>query len=201
MSEISIDIYGELPPSKWGKKYVLGIRCNYTKYTEYHAMRSITTAAVAEILFREIICRHGAIRRIHSDNGQQFSSLLNRVLCDLTNTRKTFSSTYYPQGNSSIEKSFATLTIGLFSLARKNRADWCQYLPCIGAAFNSAWNETIGDTPYRMLYGHDYETPMLVNLGVPPLPCPRAKRSIMRTSSKEWNFSGARPGSSTPSIK
>ena len=168
MSNIAIDIYGELPISKKGYKYILGIRCNSTRYTEFFPMKSITTSAVADILLNKIICRYGAIRSIHSDNGPQFVSKLIRVLCDLTNMKKTYTSTYYPEANASCERSFATLHLGLYSIAKRNKRDWCTYLPCVNAAINAAYSEAVGESPHKLVYGWDYESPIIISLGIPP---------------------------------
>ena len=173
MSDVSIDLTGQLPTSKRGNRFVLNVRCNTTRYTEFFPMRTVTTAAVADILFKQIICRYGSIRRLHSDNGPQFASSLCRALCDHINTKKTFSTSYYPQSNGSVERSMYATNIGIYAIASKNKGNWCDFIKCIMTAHNSGRNVSTNASPHLLMYCYDYELPIIVALGIPEIPLPR----------------------------
>ena len=82
--------------------------------------------------------------------------------------RKTYTSTYYPEANASCERAFATLHLGLYGIAKRNKRDWCTFLPCVNAAINAAYNEAVGESPHKLVYGWDFVAPLIVSLGIPP---------------------------------
>ena len=177
MSRISMDLSGELPTSKRGNRYILNIQCATTRYTEFYALREIKTTNIADILLKNIICRYGACREIHSDQGKQFISALNRSLCDRINIQKTFSSVYYPKSNSRIEKTMYISNLALYAIANKNKGNWCSYVPSVQAAYNSSPHEATGFSPHYLVYGYDWEPPIVVTLNIPERPMPT-----------EWNL-------------
>ena len=165
-ADVSVDLSGRMPVSKKGHEYVLNVRCNTTRYLELFPLRKIDTGTVADRIFGKILMRYGAITRIHSDNGVQFASCLAHALADLVNTKKTFSTAFYPASNGSVEASMYSTSISIYALTRR-KGNWCDYLDCVMSAYNSSRCIATNCSPHLALYGWDYQIPFIVALGVP----------------------------------
>ena len=83
-----IDVFGELPATASGYKYVLVFKCALTKWVEYFAVRNKSAEEIAECLVDEIILRHGAPTVIISDGGTEFANKILRGVCKLLEIRK-----------------------------------------------------------------------------------------------------------------
>jgi hypothetical protein len=177
-ADISIDLSGRMPTSKRGHQYVLNVRCNVTRYLELFPMRSIDTGAIADVIFNGILLRYGAIERIHSDNGKQFTSALSRALADLVNTKRSYSTCYYPQSNGSVEASMYSTTISIYAISRR-KGNWCDYLPCVMSAYNCSRCEATNCSPHLAVYGYDYKIPMLTALGIPETKMSKAEEKYL----------------------
>ena len=78
---------------------------------------------VCKVLMDEIICRFGAMRQIHSDQGKQFESDLFRMLCARFGIKKSRTSPHHPQGNPQAERFMRTLGNMLRAYASENHAE------------------------------------------------------------------------------
>jgi hypothetical protein len=165
-----MDLTGQLPCSKHGHQYVLNVIDEDINYCEFFPMRTITATAIADVLFKEIICRYGAIRRLLSDHGPPFDNALCRAICDRININKIYSTPYYPKTCGKVERSMYATNLGIYAIARRNRANWSEFVPCVKAAFNSVRSESTNASPHYLMYGWHYEPPLVVSLGIPDAP-------------------------------
>ena len=118
-AEISVTINGPLPKCYKSFECFLNVRCNSTRYTKMFTLKGYTTAELARIIYMEIRLRYSAIVRIHSDNGPNFMSALERGLADLVDIKRRYSVAYYPQSNGNVESSFYTTNLCLYPIADK----------------------------------------------------------------------------------
>jgi len=67
--------------------------------------------------------------------------------------------------------------LALYAIANKNKGNWCSYVPSVQAAYNSSPHEATGFSPHYLVYGYDWEPPIVVTLNIPERPMPT-----------EWNL-------------
>lgn len=164
---VSIDICGPFSPSRRGNKYILVVTDQATKWTEAFPMQNQDAESVCKILMDEIICRFGAMRQIHSDQGRQFESELFRTLCARFGIKKSRTSPHHPQGNPQAERFMRTLGNMLRSYSSNNLAEWDERLPEIMSAYRTSVHDTTGQTPHMMLLGYEATTPVELAAGLP----------------------------------
>ena len=73
---VGIDIFGPLPKTAWGNRYITVMVDRFTRWVELVAVPNITAATMAEVFIENIVLRHGCPKRLLSDRGSQFTSAL-----------------------------------------------------------------------------------------------------------------------------
>ncbi|KRZ46605.1 Pol polyprotein, partial [Trichinella nativa] len=63
----------------------------------------MTANTVARTLVNEFICRYGAPKSLHSDQGRNFEAALIKELCETFDIHKTTTTPYHPQSNGLVE--------------------------------------------------------------------------------------------------
>ena len=97
-----MDYMGPFKTSRHGNKYVvLGVDVN--KFLEGSATPTFDATTTASFTFNSIICRHGLVERILTDQGVSIENALFKELCRLCGTDKLHSSTYHAMGHGQIE--------------------------------------------------------------------------------------------------
>jgi transposase InsO family protein len=162
---IHIDILCSLPKTKEGYQYVLLIVDSFSKWTEAFPLKTQEATEIADILFREIICRYGAPDTIVSDRGRNFMSKLVSALCELFSITRHHTSSYHPQTNATVERTNSTLAQILRTYIDKDQKDWVNLLPCAMMALRSKpCTESTGFSPYQMLFGKEMQLPVDTSL-------------------------------------
>lgn len=100
---IALDIVGPLPETNHRNKYILVIGDYFSKWTEAFPLPNQEAQTVAKCLVEEWVCRYGAARSIHTDQGRNFESCLFKEVCRLLSMHKTRTSPYRPQSDGLIE--------------------------------------------------------------------------------------------------
>ena len=128
----------KLSKTKDGYQYVLLLVDSFSKWTEAFAMKTQEASEVAQILFREIIARYGAMRVLVSDKGQNFMSKLVQALCEMMNITKHSTSSYHPQTNGLVERTNSTIIQSLRAYCDKDQKNWPGKLPGILMALRNS---------------------------------------------------------------
>ncbi|GFU99635.1 protein NYNRIN [Trichonephila clavipes] len=71
---LAIDLFGPLPETPTGKKWIFIVEDTSTKWVELFALAEATAENCAKTLIEEVLLRYGLPRRLISDNGPQFIS-------------------------------------------------------------------------------------------------------------------------------
>ena len=82
------------------------------------------------ILLIQIFSRLDIPECIHSDQGVNFESTLIKETCRALWIRKTHTSAYHPQGNSSVERSNRTI-LQMLRCYVEESSEWEKYLPLV----------------------------------------------------------------------
>ena len=103
---IAIDIVGPFPVTTRNNKYILVVNDYFTKWRESLPLPAPT---VALCLASDVLCRFGMPSRIHTDQGQNFESVLFQELCSLFGIKKTRTTPYHAQSDGQAERFNRTL--------------------------------------------------------------------------------------------
>ena len=156
---IAMDVVGPLPRSRSGHRYILVI-CDYaTRYPEAVAMKTVDAEAVAEELLK-FFSRVGIPKEILTDQGTNFTSQLLAELYRLLHVDALRTSPYHPQTDGLVERFNGTLKEILRKSAQVDGRDWDKLLPYVLFAYREALQESIGFTPFELLYGRDIRGPL-----------------------------------------
>ena len=156
---IGMDFVGPLPETESGNKWLLVITDYLTKWVEAFPTKDAKANTVAKILIKEIICRHGAPKKLLTDQGRQFVSNLLAKVCEYFNTKKINTTSYHPQCNGLTERFNGTLCSMIASYCNEKQEDWDEFIDVCLFAYRTSKQETVGETPFRLLYGRDVNLP------------------------------------------
>ena len=150
--KIFIDITGPLPTSKNNARYILAIVDGFSKWTSLIALKTESALEVTNAILSRWISIFGPPEKIHSDRGTNFTSKHFQDMCIEYGIRKTFSSPYYPMGNSIVERQFKTIKDLLFCTCNENGTDWEQSLWKIEQALRISYNVNNEASPYELIF-------------------------------------------------
>ena len=131
MERVTTDIMGPLDRTVSGNKYILVVTDVFTKWTEAYTLRNIESKTVARKFVEEWVCRYGAPRVLHSDQGRQFESSLFKEMCKLLGIKKTHTTALRPQANGQVERFNRTLGALLAIYTQEDPSKWDRHLPFI----------------------------------------------------------------------
>lgn len=150
---VGIDLFGPLPPTSSGYRWIVTAVDHLTRYAETAPIRSGTAAEVADFILHNIILRHGAPRVLLSDRGRAFlSSVVEELLLASNIVHKTTSS-YHPQTNGLTERFHRTLADMLSMYISPDHRNWDTILPFVTFAYNTATQKTTGYSPFFLVFG------------------------------------------------
>ncbi|GFV63247.1 retrovirus-related Pol polyprotein from transposon 412 [Trichonephila clavipes] len=154
---LAIDLFGPLPESKDGKRWILIIEDCTTKWVELFALPNATAKECAITLIEEVLLRYGIPRRLISDNGTQFVSTVMQQICYLLNIHQSLIPVYHPQANP-VERKNRDMKPRLAILVQDKHDCWSEKLPFILFVLNTAKCETTGQTVTFLNFGRVLRT-------------------------------------------
>lgn len=152
-SVVGIDLFGPLPTTPDGKRWIVTAVDHLTRYAETASITSGTASEVATFFLKAIYLRHGAPHVLLSDRGKAFlSSTLSEVL-QASNTIHKTTSSYHPQTNGLTERFHRTLCDMLSMYIQPDHRNWDAVLPFVTFAYNTSVQRTTGYSPFFLVYG------------------------------------------------
>ena len=159
---VAMDLIGPLTPvSKNGYRYVLTVVDYATRYPEAVPLKNIDTISVAEALL-SIYSRVGFPREVLSDMGTQFVSDVMREINRLLSIKQLNTTPYHPIANGLVEKFNGTLKSMLRKMCCERPEDWDRYLPAVLFAYREVPQDSVGFSPFELLYGRTVRGPMTI---------------------------------------
>lgn len=155
---ISIDLFGPLPRTSDGLKWVFVVEDVATKWTELFGLSAATAVACARILIDEIILRYGTPRRVISDNALQFVSAVMQQVASVLGFQQTLIPVYHPEANPA-ERKNRDLKVRLAIMVEEQQSEWANALPAIRFAMNTAKNSSTGFSPAMLCFGREIRSP------------------------------------------
>ena len=159
---VAVDIVGPLKPvSSEGHQYILTLIDYATSFPEAAPLKNITSIDVAEALMT-IFSRVGIPKEILSDRGSQFTSDLMGKVYDLVGVKPLFTTPYHPMCNGRIERQHSILKSILKKLCIMKPKEWHRYLSCALFAMREIPSDSLGFSPFEMLYGRQVRGPLSI---------------------------------------
>ena len=164
---LHVDLTGPHPPSRQGSIYILTAIDAYSRFLICVPLKNKCAITVAQALVENVFLPHGSFRALVSDQGREFCNEILESVTALMGIRKLRTTAYRPAANGRIERVHRTIN-GLFSkIISENQRDWQDKLPLVTAAYNAAKHTSTGYSPYYLVYGREYCTPLDLTMQVP----------------------------------
>ena len=157
--KLAIDFVGPLKASSRGNKYLLTVKCTFTKWFEAFPMPEATAERVAATLETEVFARYGYCEQIHSDQGSQFTGHLFKAVGDLLGVQITTTPAYNPKSNP-VERSHRDLGAILRALIGDSDRTWEEVLPQALFAMRTTPCRSTGLTPFQLMFGREASQPL-----------------------------------------
>ncbi|XP_061176104.1 uncharacterized protein LOC133185059 [Saccostrea echinata] len=159
---VAVDLVGPIQPAtRKGNRYILTVVDFATRYPEAIALKGIDTERVAEALV-DVFCRVGVPKEMLTDMGSQFTSELMTEVSRLLSIRQLTTTPYHPMCNGLVERFNGTLKQILRRLCAERPTDWDKYLSASLFAYRDAPQESLGFSPFELVYGHEVRGPMKI---------------------------------------
>lgn len=157
--QVAMDFAGPYPETSDGKKYVLVMIDQFSKYVELVATEKNDAATVVNAFHDRIICRHGTPKRLLTDNHRQFKNASLDAVCHAYGCFKSYCSKYYPQGDGHVERFMRNLNDTLSILCDGTLEEWDVYIPSTQWAYNTTTHSVTGCTPFEVNHARLPSTP------------------------------------------
>ena len=180
-TRVAMDIVGPLPTcSKSGNRFILTVLDLATHYPEAIALPGHTAMQVAQAL-SQVFSHFGFPDEILSDQGSDFMSDLMQIFLHDFKITQLKASAYHPQSNGSCERFHRTLK----SMIKANAVDfpdaWDESLPWLLFAYREIPVETLGFSPFEMLFGRSVRGPLgLLKSGWKPTSLNKTKQNVLQ---------------------
>lgn len=149
--QLSVDLCGPLPKSKYEGRYIFVIMSTYLKFGQIYALPRATTTSIIKTINKYIL-KFGKIDRIQSNHGTQFQNQRWIIYLQNLNIVPIFSPIRIPHSNM-MERVNKEVMRCLQTYCHNNNKKWARYLPLVTEWINEIPHETIGYTPNEIYLG------------------------------------------------
>ena len=136
------------------------------------------TTEVAQKLSDEFFTRYGMCKRLHSDQGKEFDSLVITQLCKMWGIKKSRSTPFAPWSSGQVERSNRSIKQMLRQLCNDRAETWDEHLPYIRFAMNHTMHSSTRQLPHTLFMTRCYPS---------RLPCDLVYGSCKREQHGESN--------------
>ena len=154
-TDIAMDFVEALPRVR-GKTVIFTVIDRFSKYAHFVPLAHPYTAeSVAQAFFTDIVRLHGIPQSIVSDRDSVFTSNFWTELMRLSGTKLQMTTAFHPQSDGQSESANKVIIMYLRCLTGDRPRDWLRWLPWAEYIFNTAFQSSLRDTTFRVVYGRD----------------------------------------------
>ena len=154
-TDIALDFVEALPKVR-SKSVILTVVDRFSKYCHFIPLAHPYSAeSVAEAFFADIVRLHGVPQSMVSDRDPVFTSKFWRELMRLMGTKLHMTTAFHPQSDGQSEAANRVIIMYLRCLTGDRPRQWLRWLPWAEFVFNTAYQTSLRDTPFRVVYGRD----------------------------------------------
>ena len=157
---VASDIFGPLPTTRRGSRYVLVFIDHFTKWPVLVPAAQVTAEHFVKYFHDYWITMFGCPNRLLTDGGPQFVADISRIFCEKYNINKTVSTAYHPQSNGIVEAFMKIIGHSLSILTKYRATEWDLYCSTIAFAYRTTIHPRTGNTPAYLAFGFDPKLPV-----------------------------------------
>ncbi len=135
-----------MPPFE-GYQFLVVARCDLSGWVEAKLLRTLSSRAVADFLWEDVICRHGCLGKLiidgRSENKEAVAELGRRY-----KVKRIVISAYHPKANGMMERGHKPIVDALSKMSDRGSTNWVRNLPAVLWADQSTVRTSNGLTPY-----------------------------------------------------
>ena len=152
---VGIDLLGPLPLSLRGNRYVLTVLDHFSHWPILIPVPNKEARTLAEALFMNVICEHGAFERLLSDRESTLAAPVVAALVKMMKTKRVYTSAYQPSTNGMVERCHRWINAALrtYSSLSPTDRDWETSLKIAEWAYRTSTLTGTEFTPFFVLYG------------------------------------------------
>lgn len=155
---LSIDLFGPLPETKDGYKWIFIVEDTCSRWIELFPLVQASAENCARCLIDEVVLRYGVPRRVISDNGVQFVSAVMQQVAHCLGFRQNLTPFYHPAANP-VERKNRDLKVQLSILTKQDHTTWKERLPAIRFAMNTVRSKSTGYSAAFLTFGRELRSP------------------------------------------
>ncbi|KAG8083441.1 hypothetical protein GUJ93_ZPchr0015g6879 [Zizania palustris] len=154
-ADIDLD-FVEALPRVHGKTVIRSVVDDFSKYCHFVPLaHSYTAEFVAQAFFTNIVRLHGIPQSIVLDRDPVFTSTFLRELMRLSGTKLLMSSAFHPQTDGQSEVANRVIVMYLRCFTGDQPRQWLRWLPWVEYIYNTVYQSSLHETPFRVVYGRD----------------------------------------------
>jgi hypothetical protein len=154
-ADIGLDFVEALPRVR-GKSVILTVVDRFSKYCHFIPLAHPYSAeSVAQAFFADIVRLHGMPQSMVSDRDPVFTSTFWKELMRLMGTKLHMTSAFHPQSDGQTEAANRVIAMYLRCFTGDRPRQWLRWLPWAEYTYNTAYQSSLRDTPFRVVYGRD----------------------------------------------
>jgi hypothetical protein len=154
-SDIGLDFVEALPKVQ-GKSVILTVVDRFSKYAHFIPLAHPYSAeSVAQAFFAEIVRLHGMPQSMVSDRDPVFTSKFWQEMMRLMGAKLHMTTAFHPQSDGQTEAANRVITMYLRCFTGDRPRQWLRWLPWAEFVYNTAYQSSLRDTPFRVVYGRE----------------------------------------------
>jgi hypothetical protein len=154
-TDVALDFVEALPRAR-GKSVILTVVDRFSKYCHFIPLAHPYSAeSVAQAFFADIVRLHGVPQSMVSDRDPIFTLTFWRELMRLMGTKLHMTTAFHSQSDGQSEAANRVVIMYLRCLTVDRSRQWLRWLPWAEYLFNTAYQTSLWDTPFRVVYGHN----------------------------------------------
>ena len=158
---VHMDLVGPFPENGTGYKYICVFVDTLSRYTVLRAIPDKSAVSVAGAL-EYFVTKCGCPKILISDNGLEFVNSVIREATRIMGSEFYQVRAYRPSANGLVESHNKSIGQILRTLLDSERGDWVRILNTTEFALNSAHNRSVGESPFKIVFGQDPVLPSSV---------------------------------------
>lgn len=163
----AIDLYGPLPRSSGGVKYLLVVLDVFSKLVKCYPLKRATAAACVKRLLEDHFPQYGKPKRILSDHGTQFTADEYKWEMLWAGVDVVYSSIRHPQSNP-VERCMREIGRLLRAYCHQRHSSWIEAVPLINEFLNTQVHSSTGFAPIELVEDTELREPLAASIQFPP---------------------------------
>jgi hypothetical protein len=160
-TDIALDFVEALPRIH-GKSVIVIVVDRFNQYCHFIQLAHLYSAeSVAQAFFIDIIRLHDMPQSMVSDKDPDFTSMFWRELMRLMGTKLHMTTTFHPQSDGQSKAANRVIIMYLWCLTGDRPHQWLRWLPWAEFVFNTAYQTSLRDTPFRCLRTRSANYPVI----------------------------------------